>query len=85
MVQRVNVVLVDVQVLSKKTRQPVSSLTPRDFAVYEDGVQQRIILVNHDEFPLSVVFLFDLTDSVQPVLQPLAEGALTALQPKTRR
>ena len=80
MVQRVNVVLVDVQVLNKKTRQPVESLTPGDFSVYEDGVQQRIVALHRDELPLSVVFLFDLTDSVQPVLQSLSDGALEALR-----
>lgn len=80
MVQRVNVVVVDVQVLDKKTQQPVESLTPEDFSVYEDGARQRIVLLQRDEFPLSVVFLFDLTDSVQPVLQSLADGALEALR-----
>jgi len=80
MVQRVNVVVVDVQVLNKKTQQPVESLTPADFSVYEDGVRQRIALLQRDEFPLSVVFLFDLTDSVQPVLQSLSDGALEALR-----
>lgn len=80
MVQRVNLVLVDVQVLNKKTRQPVESLKPEDFAVYEDGVQQRVVAMHRDELPLSVVFLFDLTDSVQPVLQELADGAVETLQ-----
>jgi len=74
------VVAVDVLVLNKKTQQPVASLTPEDFSVYEDGVRQRIVLLQRDEFPLSVVFLFDLTDSVQPVLQSLADGALEALR-----
>lgn len=80
MVQRVNMVRVDVQVLNKRTRQPVESLRPDDFAVYEDGVQQRIVTLHRDELPLSVVFLFDLTDSVQPVLQQLADGAVETLQ-----
>ena len=80
MVQRVSMVLVDVQVLNGKTRQPVASLTPEDFSVYEDGVQQRIVALQRDQLPLSVVFLFDLTDSVQPVLQSLSDGALEALR-----
>lgn len=79
---RVNVQLVqfDVQVLQKKTGRPVGSLTKEDFQLYEDGVQQQIAEVSRDQLPLSVVLLFDLTLSVQPVLKPLAAGALEALQ-----
>lgn len=80
MVMRDSVVVVDVQVLDKKTRQAVESLTPEDFSVFEDGARQRIVLLQREELPLSVVFLFDLTDSVQPVLQSLADGALEALR-----
>jgi VWFA-related protein len=43
-------------------------------------VPQQISSFSQDEMPLSVVLLFDLTDSVRPVLKPLAEGALDALQ-----
>lgn len=71
--------LVDVQVLQEKTGNPVGSLRPDDFEVYEDGVQQRVSFLTRDELPLSVVFLFDLTDSVRPVLEPLSDGALDAL------
>jgi VWFA-related protein len=79
---RVNVrlVVVDAQVLNKKTRQVVNSLKKDDLQIYEDGVQQRVSSFSQDELPLSVVLLFDLTDSVRPVLKPLAEGALAALR-----
>lgn len=79
---RVNVrlVLVDAQVVNKKTRQIVSSLKQDDLEIYEDGVRQQITSFSQDELPLSVVLLFDLTDSVRPVLKPLAAGALAALQ-----
>jgi VWFA-related protein len=76
----VNVVTVDAQVLNKKTRQPVAGLTSDDFQVFDDGARQRISSLSKDELPLSVVFLFDLTDSVRPVLKSLADGALQALQ-----
>lgn len=75
----VNLVVVDAQVLHKKTGDSVQSLTPQDFRLYENGVLQRISYFSQDELPLSVVFLFDLTDSVRPVLKPLAEGAYKAL------
>jgi VWFA-related protein len=73
-------VLVDAQVLDKKTHAPVNTLKPGDLEVYEDGVQQQISFFSQDQLPLSVVLLFDLTDSVRPVLKPLAEGAQRALE-----
>jgi VWFA-related protein len=79
---RVNVELVqvDVQVLEKKTGRAVGSLSKEDFQLYEDGVQQKIAELSQGQLPLSVVLLFDLTYSVQPVLKPLAAGALDALR-----
>lgn len=74
------VVTVDTQVLQKKTGRPVDSLTRDDFEVYEDGTRQQVTYFSQDTLPLSVVLLFDLTDSVRPVLKPLANGALDSLQ-----
>jgi uncharacterized membrane protein len=34
---------------------------------------------SRDQLPLSVVFLLDLTETVQPILKPLAEGAVEIL------
>src|SRR6266481_2856142 len=76
----VNLVVIDAQVLGKKTRQPVPSLGPEDFLLFENGVKQQITSLSQDKLPLSVVFLFDLTDSVRPVLESLAGGALQALK-----
>lgn len=76
----VNLVVVDAQVLNEKTHQPVPSLKSEDFLLYESGVQQQITSLSQDKLPLSVVFLFDLTDSVRPVLESLANGALQALR-----
>lgn len=74
------VAVVDAQVVDKKTHRPVKNLTQNDFEVYEDGIQQKLTSVSQDQMPLSVVLLFDLTDSVRPVLRSLAEDALGALQ-----
>jgi VWFA-related protein len=76
----VDLVVVDAQVFNKKTRRPVEAMKREDFQLYENGVRQQITSFIQDELPLSLVFLFDLTDSVRPVLRPLAEGALRALQ-----
>jgi VWFA-related protein len=72
-------VLVDVQVLQVKTRMPAGSILAKDLRVYEEGVPQEILHFSRDEFPLSVVLLFDLTESVRGVLKRLSEGAKTAL------
>jgi VWFA-related protein len=79
---RINVELVqvDVQVQQKKTGRPVGSLKKEDFELLEDGVPQRIAGLSQDQIPISVVLLFDLSDSVRPVLKPLAAGALAALE-----
>jgi Ca-activated chloride channel family protein len=77
---KVELVQVDAQVLEKKTSRPVGSLTKEDFELYEDGARQQIAELSRDQLPLSVILLFDLTDSVRPVLKPLAAGALEALQ-----
>ncbi len=76
----VHMVLVDTQVLNKKTRHAIPSLKATDFQVYEDNILQRLKVFNQDTMPLSVVLLFDLTDSVRPVLKSLGEGAIEALQ-----
>src|ERR1700731_872863 len=76
----VRVVLVDAQVLNKKTRYAARELKKEDFELYEDNFRQQVSSFSQDTLPLSVVLLFDLTDSVRPVLKSLADGALEALQ-----
>lgn len=76
----VHVVQVDAQVLNKKTRHAARELKQDAFQIYEDNVPQKITTFSQDTLPLSVVLLFDLTDSVRPVLKSLGEGALEALQ-----
>jgi VWFA-related protein len=72
-------VLVDVQVLRAKTGTPAPLLNSSDLILSEEGVPQQIAHFSRDEFPLSVVLLFDLTDSVHNVLKHLADGARMAL------
>src|SRR5258708_37247232 len=76
----VDLVVVDAQGVHKKTGRPVGALKREDFELSEDGVRQDIVSFSQDRLPLSIVFLFDLTESVRPVLKPLASGALAALQ-----
>jgi len=71
---------VDVQVVHKKMKTPAPLLEQKHFEIFEDGEPRTIATFGRDQFPLSVVLLFDLTDSVRPVLHRLAEGAKAALE-----
>jgi VWFA-related protein len=73
-------VLIDALVENEKTGAAVGNLEMKDFQVLEDGKPQNISYFSHDQLPLSVVFLFDLTETVQPTLKPLAEGAYQILK-----
>jgi VWFA-related protein len=68
-------VVLDALVENKKTGNLIGNLQAKDFVLSEDGVAQPITYFSHDQLPLSVVFLFDLTFSVRSALPPLAAGA----------
>lgn len=74
-----DLVVLDTQVVSQANGKIIGGLHAADFIVEEEGVRQEISFFAQDRLPLSVVLLFDLTDTVQPVLKELAKGALTAL------
>ncbi|HSF23852.1 MAG TPA: VWA domain-containing protein [Blastocatellia bacterium] len=77
-------VVLDAQVLSKKTGAVVNGLASEDFTLLEDGVKQRITHFSQDRLPLSIVLLLDVSGSVQPIIdQVCAEGlrALSQLKP----
>lgn len=69
-------VVLDVLVENKMTGAPIGNLEAKDFVVTEDGAPQQISYFSRDQLPLSVVVMFDLTETVQPILKPLAEGAV---------
>lgn len=68
-------VVLDALVKDKKTGIAVGGLDAKDFWIKEEGVPQKITYISRDKLPLSIVFLFDLTETVEPVLKPLAERA----------
>jgi VWFA-related protein len=78
-------VVLDALVENRKTGDLVNNLGIKDFQISEDGIPQTISYFSHDQLPLSVVFLFDLTETVQSALKPLAQGAsgiLSHLKPQ---
>jgi VWFA-related protein len=72
-------VVVDAQVLSKKTGTPVNGLTGRDFVLYEEGVRQQITHFSQDKLPLSIVLLLDVSGSVMPAINQVRDSGLRAL------
>jgi VWFA-related protein len=72
-------VLLDAFVENKKTGAIVDTLSPQDFQLSEDGVPQTISYFSHDQLPLSVMLLFDMTETVHAALAPLAQAALEVL------
>ena len=74
-----DLVLLDVQVIHNKTNTAAGDLEAKDFDLAEDGVSQRILFFGRDQLPLSVVLLFDLTQSDRRVLRQMAERARSAL------
>jgi VWFA-related protein len=74
-----DLVVLDIQVLNRKTGEIINGLKAADFEVYEDGVKQDITHFSQDKLSLSVILLMDLSGSVSPVLKEIQSGALLAL------
>jgi VWFA-related protein len=72
-------VLLDALVQNKKTGLTVDTLSAKDFRLTEDGVSQTITYFSRDQLPLSVVLLFDMTETVHAALGPLAKAGLEVL------
>jgi VWFA-related protein len=75
-----DLVVLDAQVINKKTGQTVDDLRREDFELYEDGIKQEISYFSQDELPLSILLLLDTSGSVRPIIEQIGEGALSALQ-----
>jgi VWFA-related protein len=58
----------------------VGSMQAGDFAVYDNGVAQKISFCSRERLPLAVAFVVDRSPSVQPYLAQLRAAALMALQ-----
>ena len=73
-------VLDDASVELKRTGESIEGLSATDFLLSEDGVPQTITTLSENQLPLSVLLLFDLTDTVHPVLIHLSGGAAAVLR-----
>lgn len=75
-----DLVVLDAQVVDKRTAQTVGGLRREDFELYEDGARQEISYFSQDELPLSILLLLDTSGSVRPIIEQIGEGAQNALQ-----
>lgn len=69
----------DVQVLDKKTSNPLAGLTQNDFEVYEDNIKQNITNFSQDRLPLSVLLLLDVSGSVEGIIPQIQQSAIKSL------
>ncbi len=74
----VNLVVLDATV-KDKSGHVMDGLKKEDFQVREDGVEKKIELFSRDELPLDVALVLDLSDSIEPFLDPLRDAAATTL------
>jgi VWFA-related protein len=72
-------VLLDAMVEDKKSGRTLDSLSANDFQLSEDGAPQAITYFSRDQLPLSVVLMFDMTETVHTAMKPLAQAALEIL------
>jgi VWFA-related protein len=77
LVMGVNVDAVSLLVTARnKKGDYISHLTPGDFVILEDGVEQPIKLFREDTVPVKVVFLIDASYSVNDVLPNIINSAV---------
>ena len=79
---RVNtdLVVLDAQVIDKKTGKAFGGLQKQDFEIYEENVKQQIAYFSQDQLPLSVLLLLDISRSLRPIIAQVGEGATNALR-----
>lgn len=75
-----NLVVFDVQVFDKKTKTVLTNLTEADFEILDRGKKQTVTYLSHDELPLSIMLLLDVSDSVRPFIRRVRDGALEAMR-----
>lgn len=74
-----DLVVLDAQVVSKKTGLAVGNLKREDFTVTEDGIRQEITHFSQDKLPLSILLLLDTSGSVWDIINDVRDKAAEAL------
>lgn len=75
-----DLVVLDAQVIDKKTNKVFGGLQKQDFELYEENIRQQIAYFSQDQLPLSILLLLDVSGSVRPIIGQIGEGANHALR-----
>jgi Ca-activated chloride channel family protein len=75
----VDLVVMDAEVVQRKTGHLVGGLNKDDFTLYEDGVKQQITQFGQDTLPLSVVLMVDRAGCLDPFTDQVRQATLAAL------
>jgi VWFA-related protein len=75
-----DLVVLDTQVISKKTGVAIGNLRKEDFTIYEDGVVQEITHFSQDKLPLSILLLIDTSGSVWDLQNEMRQSMIDALR-----
>ena len=70
--------------LTNEHNQPVGGLTARDFAIFEDGVQQDLSFFSSARLPMDVAILLDTSSSMSPVLSVAQDAAIGLVESAQR-
>ncbi len=73
----VNLVRVDAEVLLGS--KALLGLKQKDFQVYDNGARREITHFSHENAPLDLLLIFDVSGSMRPVVEMVAESAQQAL------
>jgi len=82
-----DLVMIDVKVTDRGDGRPINGLRAEDFAVYEDGKEQKVALFSQNTVPLNVALVLDTSGSTQGevgLMRQAARRFLNELQPKDR-
>lgn len=71
----VDVVSLNVTVVDKQTRY-ITDLDEEDFAVYEDGIRQDLIVFNRTNLPIALSLLIDTSASMESRMQTAQDAAI---------
>jgi Ca-activated chloride channel homolog len=73
-----DLIIVPLAVTTRGGDRPAGDLAAADFRVREDGVEQKIVLLDRQRRPLSLCIVLDSSTSMQPPRQDLARQAVDA-------
>ncbi|MEW6130985.1 MAG: VWA domain-containing protein [Acidobacteriota bacterium] len=72
-------VVLDAQIINKKTGVSIADLKKEEVTIYEDGVKQEITHFSQDLLPLSILIVIDTSGSVWDIIKEMGDETIEAL------